>query len=849
VQTLRHPNPPFRQPLGRALGGVALALLAVSGSGRAQPASASYRSRRYVVRWTTSELEFCTPTQRVLSRWPVGVLCAPADPDQPATACMLHPNSLPVRSLVAGVPQLVWRWRFSAPAPLAEQRETYRLLPDRVEIEVQVRWRGEPSRLLRMNYGARLAAGCCDLEGLWRCSHASAEAPTWDVAPVPGVYTEVGDTWFRKRVRPSHSAEDLVLIAGGIDDGDVASWDDTEIGQTPTNVGEASWTKVRKYALPHRLLTAGMEQQLRLQVHNAAGNGGLWRGPLVLGPAATLEATPEGDGWTRATAVGSALYHWCPDTYRQPLRGRFTVSLTSRDRTREPVPENVTTGGRFLIPPHVAALEGANGWWGIGTLDVPRAEDGLRIEWRADTLSCPFLLATEPSTRAGQWTDGPTIALLAGSSKADVLATYLGALPPRESALRQDWWSGPCYCTWGDQVYGAQLGPGTDVGSLTETHLRQWLSELRDRAIHAPLVTLDAGWWQLPKAVVGELHAEGRHCTVWTQPHWGPDTTQHSERAVRDANDQPLTYDANNWILDYTSPAVREHTGNDFRSYVAADGWGTDGIKLDFCYTAAPVWAIHADPAWGAGEAYRARVLQFVYQTIKAARPDALVTGGTANPLFGRVQDVCRLNEDWVGDVNLFRQRAATVLALGEWVECDDWNAYEHYLAPQTVERPVWGTFTLMSARYRGDRGKTAVPLSPQWSARLSALTALAQRIPVRSGQRCLYDPAHGLLRRETRDGDLVATALPLVGSSLPLQVLVVSNKARMLVCAVADGEVRLPTDQPPRSVTAVLHDGTRRAEVLPKHRTAPVLRVQDCAGEVAWYEVGFTAWPGQHSQ
>ncbi len=818
---------------------LAATLLATWAPTWSAPGAGVYRARGYVARWRSSEIELLTPAGKSLCRWPVGALCAPADPDCPAAPSLLRAQAVPVWREVAGVPELAWSWRFPWPEPLAEQMETYRLLPDRVEVRVSVRWRVVPPRLVRMNYGARLAAGCCDLEGLWRLSHTSPRTPWWEVAPVPGVYTDLGETWYRKRVRLRGPARELALLAAGIDDGDITFWDGREIGRTPTNEREASWTQVRRYPVSAPRAGEVRDHDLVIQVHNAAGNGGIWRGPVVLGPAAALDAAPAHDGWTRATARGVALHHWCPDSTRQPLEGRFTVSLTSQDRTREAVPENVTTGGRFLIPPYVVAIESENGWWGLGTTELPRAEDGLRVEWREGTLSCPFLLATEPNRPAGAWTEGPTLALLTGDSKAEVLATYLRAVPRLPDEPRQDWWSGPCYCTWGDQVHEARLHPGGDVGALNEANLGRWLGALSEKHLPAPLVTLDAGWWQLPRRVIRDLHAQGRHVTLWTQPHWGPDTSQHPERAIRDANDHPLTYDRNNWILDYTSPAVREAMAGAFRSYVAPGEWGADGIKLDFCYTSAPVWSLYSDPSWGAGELYRARVLRFVYETTKAQRPDALVTGGTANPLFGRVEDVCRLNEDWFGDPQIFRRRAATVLALGQWAECDDWSDYEDYLLPQAVERPLWGTFTLMSGRFRQERRTGAlVPLSPAWAARLSAIMALAQRIPVRAGERCLYDPDRGLARRETAGGELVAAALPLEGTSLPLQTLVVAQGDRLLVCSVAEGTVRLPTDRPVRAVTAVGHDGTRRAVSLPPKADGQALQVPDSASEVAYVEV-----------
>lgn len=794
-----------------------------------------YRGRTYVARWGDGFLDVLTPGGRRLTRWPVGAACSPADAVDAAIPASGLTSAAPRMARVGGVPTLTWRWHLPEPHPFSQQSECYRFLPDRIEVRIAVRWRRQPGRLVRLVYGGRLAPGCCDLEGLWEEQEPGGEGAAWVPAPVPGLSTRTGEIHFRRQVRLAEHTRRARLILGGVDEGDVCRWNGAEIGRTPSDAQAASWTRVRQYDFDPG---EGALHRLDVTVVNTDGAGGIWRGPCVVGPVGALEPAPQKDGWTRATCAGRALHHWCPDSYVQPLRGRFTVSLTSRDRTREWVPENMTSGGRFLIPPYVVAIEGHHGWWGLGTLDLPRAEDGLRVEWRHDTLACPFLLATEARATAGSWTVGPRLAILVAGSKGAVLRAYRDALPPRADTPRQDWWSGPEYCTWGDQVYSVRPGSGNDVGTLTEDRLREWLAVLDRNRLPAPVVVLDAGWWQLPKRVVEDLHRQGRRVVLWTQPHWGPDTSQHPERAMHDVLGRPMTYDPNNWILDYTVPEVRRHIAASLRSYVAPGGWNADGIKMDFPYTAAPVWAVHSDPSWGAGEQYRARVLRFCYSTVKAVKPDALVTLPCANPLFGRVQDACRLNDDWSADPQVYRRRAAVALAMGEWVNSDDWNAYEHYLSVQAVERPVWGTFTLMSGRYRGDRNNAPVPLSPAWTARLRAILGLARQAPVRAGQQCVYDPEAGAARRQDSRGDLIAAALPLRGTSGHPQALAVRAGNRLLVTAVAAGEVVLPFPGAVARCEAVGHDGSRRPASARQTPAGVLLQVDDAAGPTSHYEI-----------
>lgn len=814
-----------------------VALVVGSRATGAHPVAGGYRAETYVAQWTAGTIEMMSLSGERLLSWPVGAACAPADPAVPLDPSPAHRAEPRVDRDDQGGLVLTWRWRFPPPHAFCEQIDMFRLLPRRIEARVGVRWRIPPTRLVRLVYGGRMAARCYDLEGLWLAREPEAHLEPWLLVPVPGVFQGAGRLTHRRAVRLGSDPQVMRLILGGVDEDDQTLWDGLRVGETAANAASLPWTIARRYDFATGREPGPDTHVLAIIVHNSEGQGGLWRGPCVLGPPDDLDTSPLGDGWTRVYPHAVKLHHWCPDDYERSLTGRFTVSLTSVDRTREMVPENVTTGGRFLLPPYLVALEGEHGWAGLATLDLPRAEDGLRIEWRDGGLTCPFLLATDPDTHAYGWTFGPRLGILSGASRRDILNGYLQAVPPRSGRPRPAWWSGPEYCTWGDQCYASQEC-GSDVGSLTEERVRAWLSTLAEKHIEAPLVVLDAGWWQLSQGLVDELHRQGRHVVLWTQPHWQPDTSRHAEWAMRDSAGRPLSYDPNNWILDYTRADVRAHIAEALASYVTASGWNADGIKLDFPYTAAPVWALHADPSWGAGEQYRARVLQFIYSTVKSHRPDALVTLGCANPLFGDVQDVCRLNEDWFDDPDRFRRRAEVVLSLGQWVNCDDWNAYEHYLDTQAVERPVWGTFTLMSAAYRGDHANRRIPLSAEWARRLSAITRLAKRAPVLGGQKCTFDAATGITRREAADGTLVAAALRLSGSDGPARVLVVRAGRSLLMTATASGPVAVPAPWPVARVEAVSHGGSRRRVPFRAEAGELRLEVEDAAGDVSHYEV-----------
>jgi hypothetical protein len=820
--------------LGRGVLWLVLGVAAGSASGQ-EVSTGAYRAR-----WQQGGVDLLTPGGERLAWWPVGAAGADADPATPACPAPDRTPGTPACVVVAGVTEWRWHFAFSSPCPIAEQVETATFLADRVEWQVRVRWRGPAPRLARLVYGGRLQAGCVDLEGLWEKRAAGNDSAPWLPAPVPGLFTEPGAFLYRRSVNALSGKVELLL--GGADDEDVCLINGQEVGRTPLDRATSSWEKPRRYRVPASVLNRQDGALIEVRVSNSDGPGGLWRGPCVLGPQAALAGTAGNAGWILAAGQGSDLQHWCADGAPRALPGQFTVSLTSQDRTRELVPGNVTTGGRFQIPPYLVAVDSPHGWWGVGTLDLPRAEDGLRVEWRGSTFACPFLLATEAPGVAGSWTIGPRVALFVGRSRQDILDGYLAAVPVPPRTAWETWWSGPEYCTWGDQVYSGRLQGVSDLATLTAANVELWLAALAKQRIDPAIVTLDAGWWQLPPQVVSRLHDQGRHVLLWTQPHWAPlgvrEIADNPQWTMHDSTGAPLRFDATNGLLDFTVPGAREYVARQMRAYVAQDGWNADGIKLDFAYTTAPVWAVHGDPAWGAGEQYRARALRFVYETITTARPGALVTGSNTNPLFGRVQDVCRLNEDWGADPQTFRRRAATVLAFGERAECDDWLAYEHYLPAQAVERPIWGPLTLMSSLYRADRNNVPVPLSPAWASRLSALCALARQVPLQREDSCTYDPPRQVARRTAPDGTVVAEALPLHGQGPELKALWVRTGTRLLLASIADGSVDVPVNEHVTEVTAVFDEGRRQAVEFTMQAAAVRIAVADAGGPVSYYEI-----------
>lgn len=308
--------------------------------------------------------------------------------------------------------------------------------------------------------------------------------------------------------------------------------------------------------------------------------------------------------------------------------------------------------------------------------------------------------------------------------------------------------------------------------------------------------------------------------------------------AFRERSDRRADGDAPLPRAARPNPAARSQSLDHLASSVSRGGEDADGIKLDFNYVTAPLWTDTTDRQWGAGEAYRARVLREAYQAVKAAKPGALVTASCNNPLFGLVEDLCRLNDDWTRRPVTYRRRAQAALELGQWLDSDDWDATEKDLEAQAVERPIWGCFTIESALSRGDQRNVPHPMGEAWKRRLRTLFNLAKRAPVLRGDRCVYDAVRRVARRTTENGALVAEAVRLSGHARN-QVLVVREGWTLYVAAIASGRASIPLEgKKVASIHRVKHDGARKwvHGVVKNGRLE--LTLEDAGSEVSHYEV-----------
>ncbi len=434
------------------------------------------------------------------------------------------------------------------------------------------------------------------------------------------------------------------------------------------------------------------------------------------------------------------MYSWTPDLYDAllPAKGMSRVEISTHGLRGKPGYLRGYQAGSPLVPPYVVALRTGSVWWGIGTVGVPAASDGLEILIGRRSLALPFQMMSGLSRR-GKWLQGPTVGFYFGSTPAEILTAYRASLFPIHQHITspapvwRDWWSGPIYCTWGDQAYAARMQTGTlqetdGLHYATETNLNKWLQVATREHLPFRIVIIDLGWMldygdfkpnpkQFPnlRSYIDQLHAKGLHVLLWVPMYEASGTLFSPDQEVSDiakAHPEWLVLDHARHttdLFDYTNPNVREYVRSRIKYMLSSDpgDLNADGLKVDFMDRIPdPATSIFHDPSWGTGELMSAKVLKLIYESAKNAKPDALIDSSFMNPLFHRWEDIVRLNDDTSNSTATYWRRAWAAAANGVNVmDGDDWWAMERYFVPLTLAKAAWGVPDIYALEYRGVLG------------------------------------------------------------------------------------------------------------------------------------------------
>lgn len=553
------------------------------------------------------------------------------------------------------------------------------------------------------------------------------------------------------------------------------------------------------------------------------------------------------------SGVQCELFTYSPDLNRSlvPLKGKISLSMSSLElRVEDSLAKG--DGGRFIVPPYFANIRLNNFVLGVGSLIFPRAIQGLQpvIENRNLYFEYDYQgqLYANKTENADEF-----LFICEGEDYDSALNSYLDALDhigmicDRKSGSWQPFWSGPIYCTIGDQAYESMLQTGSvsEVNFdyyITREFTEKMLELARNLKLDFRMVILDAGWmknvglWdcheqRFPqmRSFIDSLREKGIHTVLWYTPY---DSQFNGECAF-------LHKEHPDWLLknrkgerrpllDYTNPQVREFVRSRLHYLLSADPGclNADGLKVDFYYHIYDESGFEFyDPSYGAGELLQHKVLKFIYDCCKEIKPQAYIEGSSANPMFNDTQDACRLNDDVTGNPSTFVRRAwITSKTRCNIADTDDWWSYADYFAKLTLKKCVFGIPAIYALKYRGVQGHMLLgynyvapggnPVSIPNSEyrRLGAIFKVYSFAPVNNSQDIVVDyEQEEYIRWGIQKGEKRIVARTLNGG----RALLTCTDNEMYLCSLSDENVRvsLPSGETAKWKVAV-ESGEKRCNV-----------------------------------
>lgn len=165
-------------------------------------------------------------------------------------------------------------------------------------------------RMGMMGYSPDLLPGFKSLEGSWKIAKGDDPARSKEAfddsgfltTSVPGGWERDvmpdydGMAWYRLHFNVSDEQRatwgdvPLALVMGAIDDADETFLNGQKIGASGqmSPVRQTAWDQVRAYEFSPVLLQG--ENVIAIRVDDWGGGGGIWRGPVAIGPAAALKS-------------------------------------------------------------------------------------------------------------------------------------------------------------------------------------------------------------------------------------------------------------------------------------------------------------------------------------------------------------------------------------------------------------------------------------------------------------------------------------------------------------------------------------------------------------------------------
>lgn len=590
----------------------------------------------------------------------------------------------------------------------------------------------------------------------------------------------------------------------------------------------------------------------------------------------------------KSAATFDEFYIWCPDRYQSiiPFNQTTEIKLSTRRIPYEDGSFFRGDVGKYIAPPYIVALSTGERWTGLAVMDIPQSEFGEHLQVTRQDYVFDFRYANNKIVPAGKEMCLPQIGFFFADQRDDVLKKYVAAIFESGLAIKPktwaDWWAGPIYCSYADQVYHHIITSGIrkDESGATvycnEDFLAERLQIMDDHTIPYCIIILDYGWLDRLgdynpdidhfadlRDYIDRMHEAGKHVLLWFAPFFCESESDlakaHPNWMVKNLDgsiNEHIWMKKRVFTPDFTNPAVRDHFKSMIHRLLSPDvgGLNADGFKIDGYSFLPGVDQIYYDPTWGTGDLLQFQASKFIYDVAKNTKPDALIENSIANPLFNNTQDLCRLNDASNYDTDLYENRAWVALLSGAAVpDTDDWSAFQKMFVHSTLRKAVYGIPAFYAIKYRGTgrmggaSGGYPVPISEEDYRRVSAILRVYMHAPVDPTQERFIDPDMKIFWRKYTTGELAGfySATTLAGNT----AIATYTPESVHLAAIIETQVAVPI--PPgytiKYVREIKSDGSRITPHYHMFEESVLLWMQASTTEVDHYEIEFGTKPDKY--
>lgn len=571
------------------------------------------------------------------------------------------------------------------------------------------------------------------------------------------------------------------------------------------------------------------------------------------------------------------IFIWCPDRYQTTLPCNETVEIRL-STTRMP-DEGFFRGdvGKYLAPAYIAAFKGSDTWMAITTMEIPSSRLGLHAFVTRESYKMNFSYTYNLTAKKEEILQFPKVGFFFSDVRDDLIRKYVDVL--FESGLAKkptewvDWWQGPIYCNYADQVYHNTIMSGImkdEPGSTqycNEEFIEDKIKFLEEKKIPCKVVIFDFGWMdklgdynanteRFPdlRGFIDRLREKGIHVLLWFAPFFCESDSkmaiEHPDWFLKNRDGSICEY---GWMKrkiytpDFTNPEVRAYFREIVRKQLSSEPgcFNADGFKIDgYSFLPGTDYIFH-DASWGMGDLFQYKADKLIFDLSKEFKPDALIENSIANPLFNDTQNILRLNDASSYDTDLYENRAWVGNLSGAAVaDTDDWSAFKKMFVHSTLRKSVYGIPALYAIKYRGTgrmggaSGGYPVPVSDEDYARVSSILRVYTHSPIDATQERFVDPEMKIFWRKYTSGKLAGfySAVSLAGNT----VLAAYTEKSIRLAAIVDSQpvVPIPAGFTVKSVKEIHSDGSVTAPKYCSFEDNIVLFMKASTGTVDYYEI-----------